>query len=361
LFCVYHDDKYPASVSNGSDYSSLGPDPKLLRGRDIGSDFSAKNGWSMYHGEVVPGFPAHAHYGFETISATIFDGVIYHHDSHGNAARYGGGDVQWLTTGAGIEHSEMFPLLNDDKPNHIGLFQIWLNLPKAKKRAKPFFSMAWNEDVPEKAFGEPGKQAVVRMIGGSFMGMTSVPPPPDSYASDPRSELVVATFKLQPEAKITLPAASASDINRALYFYLGSGISVDSTEVKEKVSMIKLRADREVEITALGSDLCEMLLLQGRPLNEPVVQQGPFVTNSREELVDVYNRYRRTQFGTWKWGRRDPVFARSETRFLSREGKREVPPSVRQATEKAKEEKKKAEQSKQTISSEVESNEQKCQ
>ena len=97
--------------------------------------------------------------------------------------------------------------------------------------------------------------------------------------------------------------------------------------------MIKVAADREFELKALGAEPSEILLLQGRPLNEPVVQSGPFVTNSREELIQVHNEYRRTQFGGWRWGRHDLVHPRSEGRFLMIDGKRVDAPDERKDIE----------------------------
>ena len=125
LFCAYHDDAYPAGNPQ------MGPQASLA-GRSIGQDFSRKDGWSMYHGEQVPGFPGHPHRGFETVTI-VRKGLIDHSDSLGAAARFGGGDVQWLTAGSGVVHSEMFPLLDAAAPNPLELFQIWLNLPARNK------------------------------------------------------------------------------------------------------------------------------------------------------------------------------------------------------------------------------------
>src|SRR5687767_10432503 len=127
LFCVHHDDAYPVGDEN------LGPAASLA-GRDLGQDFEGKDGWRMYHGQTVPGFPAHPHRGFETVTV-VRRGFIDHADSLGAAARYGAGDVQWLTTGKGVVHSEMFPLLERDRENPLELFQIWLNLPRVTKLA----------------------------------------------------------------------------------------------------------------------------------------------------------------------------------------------------------------------------------
>ena len=104
LFCVHHNDDYPFANKNYSPSSSLS-------GRNIGNDFSNKNGWNMYHGETIPGFPKHPHRGFETLTV-VEKGYIDHSHSLGATARYGDGDSQWLTAGNGINHSEMFPLFN---------------------------------------------------------------------------------------------------------------------------------------------------------------------------------------------------------------------------------------------------------
>ena len=125
LFCVHHEDKYPRGNS------VCGPNSSL-EGRHIGQDFILKDGWRMYHGDTVPGFPGHPHRGFETITV-VKEGMVDHADSLGAAGRYGNGDVQWMTAGKGVQHSEMFPLLSQDKENPMELFQIWLNLPKKSK------------------------------------------------------------------------------------------------------------------------------------------------------------------------------------------------------------------------------------
>lgn len=102
-------------------------------GRRKGNDFALKDGFRMFHGSEVPGFPYHPHSGFETVTIAA-EGEIDHSDSIGGAGRFKDGDVQWLTSGIGVQHSEMFPLLNQDKDNPFELFQIWLNLPAKSKK-----------------------------------------------------------------------------------------------------------------------------------------------------------------------------------------------------------------------------------
>ena len=109
-----------------------------LSGRNLGQDFSNKDGWSMYHGEKVPGFPKHPHRGFETLTV-VNEGIIDHSDSLGSKARYGDGDAQWLTAGDGINHSEMFPLFNKDSLNKIDFFS---NMDKStfnEKKSRSLF------------------------------------------------------------------------------------------------------------------------------------------------------------------------------------------------------------------------------
>src|SRR5262245_5063278 len=144
LFCVHHDDAYPRGNER------MGPDASLA-GRNLGMDFEGKDGWRMYHGEVVPGFPGHPHRGFETVTI-VRKGYIDHSDSLGATARFGNGDVQWLTAGRGIVHAEMFPLVDREKPNPVELFQIWLNLPAEDKFADPHFSMLWAHEIPSISF-----------------------------------------------------------------------------------------------------------------------------------------------------------------------------------------------------------------
>src|SRR5205085_2160084 len=103
---------------------------------------------------------------FETVTV-VRRGLLDHSDSLGAAARFGGGDVQWLTAGKGVIHSEMFPLLNRSEPNPLELFQIWLNLPKADKLVEPHFSMLWNHVIPRYVERDAqGRTTEVALVAG---------------------------------------------------------------------------------------------------------------------------------------------------------------------------------------------------
>lgn len=307
LFCVHHDDAYPA----GND--KLGPDPKLLAGRELGQDFVIKDGFRMYHGHVVPGFPGHPHRGFETVTV-VRKGLIDHSDSLGAAARFGQGDTQWLTAGAGIQHSEMFPLLKRDEPNPLELFQIWLNLPKADKHAEPHFSMLWDRDIPSVVHVDDQQRTTeVRVVAGQLDDKRAPSPPPKSWASRADSDVSIWTIRMQAGATWTLPAAASAKTNRALYFFEGGSVRLDDHEQKSHAAMF-VKADQSIVLQAGDSDV-QLLLLQGRPIGEPVVQYGPFVMNTKAEIQQAFNDYQRTQFGGWPWPSDDPVHGTDPTRF----------------------------------------------
>ena len=306
LFCVYHDDAYP----KGNE--AMGPAASLA-GRDLGQDFAGKDGWRMYHGRVVPGFPSHPHRGFETVTI-VRRGLIDHSDSLGAAARFGRGDVQWLTAGRGVVHSEMFPLLDREQANPLELFQIWLNLPAKDKMAEPHFTMLWADEIPHRRFSDvQGAATDVSVIAGRLDDLSPPAPPPDSWASKPQSDLAIWTLKMQPGAQWTIPAGADAGVRRTLYFFKGAKAIVAGREVSGG-SCIALRGDAEV-VLVNGHEAAEFLLLQGRPIGEPVVQYGPFVMNTRAEIQQAFNDYQRTQFGGWPWQDDAPVHGRDPARF----------------------------------------------
>jgi redox-sensitive bicupin YhaK (pirin superfamily) len=317
LFCVHHLDNYP----EGDD--AMAP-RATLSGRNIGSDFSGKDGWSMYHGDRVPGFPRHPHRGFETVTVTR-RGHIDHADSMGAAARFGPGDAQWMTAGSGIVHSEMFPLRQLDAPNPLELFQIWLNLPSADKMVVPHFAMLWNEDIPRHQFtDDQGNKVDVVTVAGQLNGVQPPSPPPSSWASRPSSNLAIWTIKLDPGATWVVPP-SAPEANRVLYVFSGQSVRIAGKKMRPP-SLVQVVPDQPLPIVN-GPQSTEILLLQGRPIGEPVVQHGPFVMNSREQIVQAFEDYHSTGYGGWPWKTDSPVHDRASDRFARHsDGRTERPP-----------------------------------
>lgn len=289
----------------------MGPSASLA-GRSLGNDFTLKDGWRMYHGEKVPGFPAHPHRGFETVTI-VKTGLVDHSDSHGQAGRYGNGDVQWMTAGAGLQHCEMFPLLNTESANPAELFQIWLNLPRASKFANPYFRMLWNETIPVKTLNdENGKEVSVRVIAGEFIGVKAPPPAPDSWAANDDNEVCIWTISMEAGSSFTIPAAKGT-VSRNIYFFEGNTLKVAGTEVKNNHA-VELNSTIDIVILN-GNSESQLLLLQGKPIGEPVVQYGPFVMNSQAEIQQAMTDYRSTEFGGWPWPRHDQVHPRNQVRF----------------------------------------------
>ncbi len=306
LFCVHHDDQYPAGNEK------LGPAASLA-GRQIGQDFEGVDGWRMYHGDVVPGFPQHPHRGFETVTI-VRRGLIDHSDSLGAAARFGRGDVQWLTAGSGIVHSEMFPLLDSDGPNPLELFQIWLNLPGRDKMVSPYFSMLWNDQIPTLTFtDDKQRQTRVTLVAGALDSGTSPPAPPNSWASRSEADVAIWCIRMQAGASWTLPPAASAATGRMLYFFAGDALQVGSHHYDSPRGVL-LRGDTPAPLVA-GDREVELLLLQGQPIGEPVAHYGPFVMNTRAELQQAFDDYRRTQFGGWPWDNDGPVHGKARPRF----------------------------------------------
>jgi quercetin 2,3-dioxygenase len=294
--------------------------------RGNGSDFNPNAPYRMYHGDRIPGFPQHPHRGFETITATL-DGIVDHTDSMGNAGRYGEGDLQWMTAGKGVVHGEMFPLINEDKGNDTRFFQIWLNLPKKSKMTEPAFVMHWGSET-KKVKTKDGMTDIIIWVGEHDGERTEMKSPPNSWAADKENDVGVVFYSLKPGAKCEIKPASGGKkgTKRFLYF-------VEGEQAKQFVSGTSIPKKHGAEIVGDKSALLEnksetetmdVLLLQGRPIGEPVSQHGPFVMNTREEIMQCFEDYQRTRFGGWPWDKDAMVFPKDKPRFALLNGKEEL-------------------------------------
>lgn len=315
LFCVHHEDLYP---EGNEDQGPKAP----LDGRQLGQDFIIKDGWRMYHGKKVPGFPSHPHRGFETITV-VRDGYVDHSDSQGGQARYGHGDVQWMTAGKGLQHAEMFPLVNKELGNRMELFQIWLNLPKKSKMVAPYFKMNWSEDIPilEKKDAN-NKKIRIEVLAGNLGESKAPSANPDSWAADEENNVAIYAFKFEAGAEYVIPKTKEG-VNRSLYFFEGSKLTVEGQEIANYHGFnVEPTVDLHLKN---GETEGQLLLLQGKPLNEPVVQHGPFVMNTKEEIQQAFMDYQRTGFGGWPWDSSDPVHGADGKRFARHpDGREEI-------------------------------------
>lgn len=288
----------------------------MPKGKNQGEDFDLGADWRMYYGNKVPGFPVHPHRGFETVTVMI-EGFADHFDSKGSRGRYGKGDVQWMTAGSGVQHSEMFPLLKDDQDNPMELFQIWLNLPQKNKFAKPDYKMFWNEEIPfiqEK--DSAGNLIELKIITGEYKGVRSLDPLPASWAYERSNHVGIWLIKLAPHAEFIIPKVSKT-MSRVLYNNYGGGIWIDEKEINQKY-YAELEGGEDVFIKN-GDEATFLLLLEGEPINEPIAARGPFVMNTDNELRQAFFDYRQTEFGGWPWSNNEPTNKKDMSRFASYE------------------------------------------
>ncbi|NLV79201.1 MAG: pirin family protein [Rhodococcus sp.] len=252
LFVAHHVDDYPAG--NGA----MGPDAPL-DGRPLGQDFGNPAGWNMYHGTVVPGFPGHPYRGFETVTF-VRSGFVDHSDSVGASARFGDGDTPTVT-------------FDDDA----------------------------------------GRTASVRVLAGTLGGTTAPPPPPDSWASRPDTDVAIWSIDLSAGARWEIPPAAGADTQRVLYVYDGAPVTIGGRPVTAGHGAV-VDASMPLPVTG-GADTTRILLLQGRPIREPVVSYGPFVLTDEAGVRQAFADYRRTGFGGWPWDDDGPVHSVDAGRF----------------------------------------------
>lgn len=302
LFCAHHLDFYPEGDGN------LRPKASLV-GRNLGNDFTPKDGWRMYHGREVPGFPVHPHRGFETITI-VEQGIVDHTDSYGGKARYSEGEVQWMTAGRGIQHSEMFPLVYEDKPNTLELFQIWLNLPAKNKMVVPEFQIFSSSSIPNfTLLDDEGKKVKIKLISGIFANYNSAVYTKNSWASIPENEVLIFIAELEPFAILSIPP-SLSLISRSLYFYNGKSAHICNTSVTSKHGVFV--HPKAHLVFQNGEEHSKILFLQGKPILEPIVNYGPFVMNTKEEIYEAIRDFQNQKFGTWEFDSLEPTHAKRE-------------------------------------------------
>ncbi len=172
--------------------------------------------------------------------------------------------------------------------------------------------MLWDEAIPRQVERDAeGRATEVALVAGRLGDRVAPAPPPRSWAARPDSDVAIWTLRLEAGARFTLPPAQPGT-NRSLYFFRGDRLHV-AGEVLAAPQGAELAAHLPVPLRSVGPS--ELLLLQGRPIQEPVAQYGPFVMNTRAEIQQAMIDYQRTQFGGWPWPSDDPVHPREEGRF----------------------------------------------
>lgn len=221
--------------------------------------------------DYIAGFPDHPHRGFNTFTYMI-DGHMRHGDSMGNQGDLGPGGAQWMKAGSGVIHSEM----PQQESGRMRGFQLWINLPAEQKMTAPEYQEIGPQAIPEVADGA----LKVRVIAGDFGGQ-------HGPVSDPNTGFHFLDVSLQAGEKFV--TALPSDHTAFIYQFEGAAKVADASLGEQQLAV--LDSGDQVAVTA-GADGARFLLVAGRPVGEPIVQYGPFVMNTREEIEQALDDYR---------------------------------------------------------------------
>jgi redox-sensitive bicupin YhaK (pirin superfamily) len=238
------------------------------------------------------GAPDHPHRGFETVTYML-DGEFEHEDSMGNKGKLASGDVQWMTAGAGVVHSELPSARIRKEGGRIHGFQLWVNLPKRDKMMRPRYQDVPSSKIPVAQNGDGSVRA--KVIAGEAFGVHAV--------IDTRTPIEYLHFQLEPGAKVT--QAIPSGHNAFAFVISGTGrFGQGGHEARENDAVFfATGTGDEVSMEASGDAPLSVLLIAGQPLREPVARYGPFVMNTREEILQAFDDFR-----SGKMGRIEPEF-----------------------------------------------------
>ena len=237
------------------------------------------------------GFPDHPHRGFETVTY-LLNGKFEHKDSQGHAGTISAGDVQWMTAGSGVIHSEMPEKEFSKNGGKLHGFQLWVNLPKSNKMMKPRYQEIPQSKIPSGTTKESGNVSV-KVIAGESLGAKAV--------INTITPIMYLHFKLEPGARITQPVPE--EYNAFAYVIKGKALfeqSNNSNKIIERENLVIFDKDgKEVYIQAAkeSKDPLELLLIGGIPLREPIARYGPFVMNTQQEIYQAIEDYRGGKLG----------------------------------------------------------------
>jgi len=286
-FVSHHHDKYP----HGN--AQMAPPLDLIAGRNLGRDYQERFGFRMYHGRVVPGFPMHAHWGYETV--TIAEkGFVDHFDTEKNFGRYGNGDVQWTFASSRYEHNEMYPLIDQENDNPVHITQIMINLPLDRKNTGNAVNNIWSENIPVFTDGEKE----ITLYCGTYGGRSLYSPNPGSWAKEENSVRIMKAV-LQPGASFSLDALPGG-VDRNVYFVSGKDAVMDGTRIKPN---LRFKTVRETSINIVnGEEESEFWILEGRPIGEKQAAFGPVILKDLDEVRSSMYEIRVNEFKEWPWG-----------------------------------------------------------
>jgi quercetin 2,3-dioxygenase len=232
--------------------------------------------------ENQPGVGVHPHRGFETVTIA-YSGKVAHHDSAGNSGVIGEGDVQWMTAASGILHKEYHEKEFSLKGGDFHMVQLWVNLPARYKMSAPKYQAITNDQMKKVAL--EGENGLVEIIAGEYKNVKG------SASTFSPVNLLNVRLKKGGKADFSFP----SEYNTALLVIEGK-ITVNNTEEVPADHFALFQNDGE-EFHIQTDEGAVVLVMSGENLNEPIAAQGPFVMNTRQELMEAYDDFRRGKFG----------------------------------------------------------------
>ena len=247
----------------------------------------------MYHGKVVPGFPMHAHWGYETITLAEI-GYVDHFDNMGIEGRFGFGDVQWVCASSRYSHCEMYPLADQENRNPNDITQIMLNLPNEMKNGENSVNTVWAQDVKTAS----GDGWTAKVICGSFGGESATSPSGLSWSHGDNGVRIVR-FAMEPGSKLEIDPA-VEGASRNLYFVSGKDATVMGVPV-EAENRLKILENREVSIEN-GGEPSVFWLLEGRPIGQKMASFGPVYLPTLKEVRAGLDEIRLNEYDEWPWG-----------------------------------------------------------
>ena len=224
--------------------------------------------------DYIGGFPPHPHRGFETITYMI-NGNFRHKDSAGNEGLLSDGGVQWMTAGRGVVHSEM----PEQAEGLVRGFQLWLNLPKEKKMIEPSYHDIQADQIPSV----PIDDGIIKIISGEFQSIVG--------PGKPHTGVLFLDVYLDKNAKVSVPIEKSW--NAFIYVYDGE---IEADQSIAKGTLAVLENTRTLECKSLANET-RFLLIAGDPIGEPVARGGPFVMNTKSEIMQAFEDYQTGKLG----------------------------------------------------------------
>lgn len=228
------------------------------------------------------GVGEHPHRGFETVTIA-YQGAVEHRDSAGHSGTIYPGDVQWMTAASGVVHEEMHERMFAKKGGTFEMIQLWVNLPKARKMSRPRYQTLTNAQIPQIQLGPAG---YARVIAGELAGLRG---PAQTFTP---VNVFDVRLKAGHQTELPIPAGH----NAAVVLLKGNVVLNSAQQLKGEAQIALLSVAGESIALDIKEDTV-LLVLSGEPINEPVVSYGPFVMNTREEILEAVSDYQAGKMG----------------------------------------------------------------